>query len=223
MSEKRYFKIEYDEEWYLFDSTTISEQLVKEQAEYGYGVFANSLSPSEVVDLLNEQQATIQRMKHSLNPIYRAFEKHYDYDMRNAVWLIDELSYDEIVDELYIAETDSKNRKEASMYWKKKVDEQQATINNQDEEIKKLKKTERSWRKIHCCNKESNNCEIVIEQQNTINELMEENENLKLKIVSLENEVQRQKNEIKNTRKEFIKKKEELNWLKSEDYLKKIY
>ena len=36
MSEKRYFKIEYDEEWYLFDSTTISEQLVKEQSEYGY-------------------------------------------------------------------------------------------------------------------------------------------------------------------------------------------
>ena len=59
MNEKRYFKIEYDEEWYLFDSTTISEQLVKEQAEYGYGVFANSLSPSEVEDLLNEQQATI--------------------------------------------------------------------------------------------------------------------------------------------------------------------
>lgn len=63
MSEKRYFKVEYDEEWYLFDSTTISEQLVKEQAEYGYGVFANSLSPSEVVDLLNEQEATIQSLK----------------------------------------------------------------------------------------------------------------------------------------------------------------
>ena len=63
MSEKRYFKIEYDEEWYLFDSTTISEQLVKEQAEYGYGVFANSLSPSEVVDLLNKQQSTINRLE----------------------------------------------------------------------------------------------------------------------------------------------------------------
>ena len=63
MSEKRYFKIEYDEEWYLFDSTTISEQLVKEQAEYGYGVFANSLSPLEIVDLLNEQQATINEYK----------------------------------------------------------------------------------------------------------------------------------------------------------------
>jgi len=63
MSEKRYFKIEYDEEWYLFDSTTISEQLVKEQAEYSYGVFANSLSPSEIVDLLNEQQAIISALK----------------------------------------------------------------------------------------------------------------------------------------------------------------
>ena len=103
------------------------------------------------------------------------------------------------------------------------LNEQQATINNQDEEIKKLKKTERSWRKIHCCNKESNNCGIVIEQQNTINELMEENEKLKMKIVSLENEIQRQTNELKNTRKEFTKKTEELNWLKSEDYLKKIY
>ena len=50
MTEKRYFNVE----WYLFDSTTISEQLVKEQAEYGYGVFANSLSPSEIVDLLND-------------------------------------------------------------------------------------------------------------------------------------------------------------------------
>ena len=63
MSEKRYFKIEYDEEWYLFDSTTISEQLVKEQAEYGYGVFANSLSPSEVVDLLNFQDKGINALR----------------------------------------------------------------------------------------------------------------------------------------------------------------
>lgn len=63
MSEKRYFKVEYDEEWYLFDSATISKQLVEEQAEYSYGVFANSLSPSEIVDLLNEQQATITALK----------------------------------------------------------------------------------------------------------------------------------------------------------------
>ena len=66
MSVKRYFKIEYDEEWYLFDSTTISKQLVKEQAEYGYGVFANSLSPSEVVGLLNEQQEQLDLYKEAI-------------------------------------------------------------------------------------------------------------------------------------------------------------
>lgn len=54
MSEERYFKVEYDEEWYLFDSNTISEEFVTEQAEYGYyDVFANSLSPSEICELLN--------------------------------------------------------------------------------------------------------------------------------------------------------------------------
>ena len=51
------------------------------------------------------------------------------------------------------------------------LNEQQAIIEKQDEEIRKLKKTERSWRKIHCCNKESNNCGIVIEQQNIISKL----------------------------------------------------
>lgn len=64
MSEKRYFKIEYDEEWYLFDSTTISEQLVKEQAaEYDYGVFANSLSPSEICGRLNTLHQENQELK----------------------------------------------------------------------------------------------------------------------------------------------------------------
>lgn len=51
------------------------------------------------------------------------------------------------------------------------LNEQQDIINKQDDEIKKLKRTERSWRKIHCCNKESNNCGIVIEQQNIISKL----------------------------------------------------
>lgn len=64
LSEKRYFKVEYDEEWYLFDSTTISEQLVKEQAEYGYGVFVNSLSPSEICDRLNNLHQENQELKH---------------------------------------------------------------------------------------------------------------------------------------------------------------
>ena len=63
--------------------------------------------------------------------------------------------------------------------YKEKIREQQATITKQDEEIRKLKRTERSWRRIHCCNKESDNCGIVIEQQATLTELQEENEQLR--------------------------------------------
>ena len=65
------------------------------------------------------------------------------------------------------------------------MNEQQVKIEKQDEEIKKLKRTERSWRKIHCCNKESDNCGIVIEQQATINQLKEENEQLKKELKGL--------------------------------------
>ena len=124
-----------------------------------------------VTKKLNEQQDTIQRMKHSLNTIYKAFENHYGYDMRNAVWLIDELSYDEIVDELYIAEIDSKNRKEASMYWKKKVDEQQATIKELQSIINHIKCEENCEDYDYCC-------ETVCSLYNEIKHLKEENEQL---------------------------------------------
>ena len=53
------------------------------------------------------------------------------------------------------------------------LNEQQVKIEKQDEEIKKLKRTERSWRRIHCCNKESDNCGIVIEQEATIKQLQD--------------------------------------------------
>lgn len=78
MSEKRYFKVEYFEEWYLFDSNTISEELVTEQAEYGYGVFANSLSPSEICERLNEQQSIIDEQKIAIDEMiidYKNLEK----------------------------------------------------------------------------------------------------------------------------------------------------
>ena len=60
------------------------------------------------------------------------------------------------------------------------LNEQQSIIIKQDEEIKKLKRTERSWRRIHCCNKESDNCGIVIEQEDTIKQLEGENDNMNL-------------------------------------------
>jgi len=83
------------------------------------------------------------------------------------------------------------------------LNEQQSTIIKQDEEIKKLKRTERSWRRIHCCNKESNNCGIVIEQQATIQSLKEENEQLR-------KENERQNNEIKLLRKKITELMDDL-------------
>ena len=68
------------------------------------------------------------------------------------------------------------------------LNEQQSTIIKQDEEIRKLKRTERSWRRIHCCNKESDNCGIVIEQQTTISDLEKENEELREQNKKLEAE-----------------------------------
>lgn len=96
-----------------------------------YCVWDNNDKPygnDELVDLLNEQQATIQRMKHSLNTIYKAFENHYGYDMRNAIWLIDELSYDEFEDKLHIEYDEQKSiieqlQKENKelKHWKKRI------------------------------------------------------------------------------------------------------
>ena len=83
------------------------------------------------------------------------------------------------------------------------LNEQESTIIKQDGEIKKLKRTERSWRKIHCCNKESNNCGIVIEQQATIQSLKEENEQLR-------KENERQNNEIKLLRKKITELMDDL-------------
>ena len=86
-----------------------------------------------------------------------------------------------------------------------KLNEQQATINKQDDEIKKLKRTERSWRKIHCCNKESNNCGIVIEQQATI--------------TNLQGDVERLKYIIEELRKDNYNKFELINKMKKEEKL----
>lgn len=63
MTEKRYFSIDYDEEYYIFDSTKISKEEVLEKAEYSYDVFGDSLMENEVLDLLNEQDNRIKELE----------------------------------------------------------------------------------------------------------------------------------------------------------------
>ena len=60
---KRYFKKEWEEEYYIFDSTNITEEKVDEEIEYGYEIFADSMQGDKVVNKLNEQEELIKRLK----------------------------------------------------------------------------------------------------------------------------------------------------------------
>ena len=54
MTEKRYFKREWGEEFYIFDSQVISEKEFDEKVQYeDYQAFIDSMRADEVVDLLN--------------------------------------------------------------------------------------------------------------------------------------------------------------------------
>ena len=54
MTEKRYFKRTWEEEYYIFDSNTISEEEFDEKMEYeNYQAFADSMTGEEVLDRLN--------------------------------------------------------------------------------------------------------------------------------------------------------------------------
>ena len=55
--QERYYKKEYEEEYYIFDSKTLSEKEFEKKVEYDdYAVFADSLTPEEIIDLLNENE-----------------------------------------------------------------------------------------------------------------------------------------------------------------------
>lgn len=55
MTEKRYFKRMWEDEFYIFDSQTISEKEFDEKVEYeDYQAFADSMEGDKVVDKLNE-------------------------------------------------------------------------------------------------------------------------------------------------------------------------
>lgn len=54
---KRYFKKEYDEEFYILDSEVISEKDFEKKLNYqGYKAFEDSLTSDEIVGLLNENE-----------------------------------------------------------------------------------------------------------------------------------------------------------------------
>lgn len=63
-SNKRYFKRMYDDEYYIFDSQTISEKDFDEKVEYaGYEAFEDCMSGEDVINRLNELDSENKELK----------------------------------------------------------------------------------------------------------------------------------------------------------------
>ena len=70
MTEKRYFKRMWEEEYYIFDSNTISESDFEEKLEYqGYTAFEDSMMGDEVVNRLNEQHEENEQLKKQIEEL----------------------------------------------------------------------------------------------------------------------------------------------------------
>ena len=91
---KRYFKREWEEEYYIFDSTEISEEKVDEEIEYGYEIFADSMQGDKVVNKLNEQDKEIQQLKERNQRQYERLKELTDL-MFKRDWKTLELMVDE--------------------------------------------------------------------------------------------------------------------------------
>ena len=75
MTENRYYKKDWEESYYIFDSKTLPESEFEERVEYeGYDVFADSLTGSEIIDLLNENEQ-LKKENNILSNIISAIEK----------------------------------------------------------------------------------------------------------------------------------------------------
>ena len=70
MTDKRYFEKRWEEEYYIFDSNTISESDFEEKVEYQeYRAFEDSMTGEEIVDLLNENEELKQHNTELINKI----------------------------------------------------------------------------------------------------------------------------------------------------------
>ena len=70
MIEKRYFKKMWEEEYYIFDSQTISEKEFDEKVEYeDYQAFEDSMMGDEVVNRLNELHEENKTFRESLKEL----------------------------------------------------------------------------------------------------------------------------------------------------------
>ena len=68
--QERYYEKNYEEQYYIFDSKTLTEKEFEKKVEYdGYDLFADSLTSKEILDLLNENEELKKENKKLKNSI----------------------------------------------------------------------------------------------------------------------------------------------------------
>lgn len=83
---KRYYEKNYDELYYIFDSKTLTEKEFEKKIEYdGYDLFAHSLTPHEVLDLLNENEKLKQENESQKDTIEALTETISHFDMQEVI------------------------------------------------------------------------------------------------------------------------------------------
>ena len=72
MSEKRFFEIDYDEVYYIIDSSRLQRKKTafEDEEEYQEYCLENSLMGTQVVDLLNSLVEENEQLKKDLNKLY---------------------------------------------------------------------------------------------------------------------------------------------------------
>ena len=82
MTEKRYFEKRWEEEYYIFDSNTISESDFEKKLEYqDYRAFEDSMMGDEVVNRLNELSEENEQLKIFLKAVNEELDLvNRDYD-----------------------------------------------------------------------------------------------------------------------------------------------
>lgn len=99
MTEKRYYKKDWEESYYIFDSNTISEDEFEERVECeGYDVFVDSLTGSEIIGLLNENEQLKQFQEQVAEVIESKMGDNVcnDYKMEVLKEIWNELELDEV-------------------------------------------------------------------------------------------------------------------------------
>ena len=84
---ERYFEKVYGEEYYIFDSETITKEELEKAIDYiGYTAFENSLTSKEIINLLNKQVNNCEQCYH-FNPLIDWAEGNFYQCMRgNKMW-----------------------------------------------------------------------------------------------------------------------------------------